>query len=280
MFRIGAHVSISGGYSKGISRVMDLGGNCGQIFAGSPRGWKVSNPDSNEAEEFSVRVEEEDVRPWIIHGTYLINFATPKDELGRKSVKTVQSELNVAEKLGIPYYVFHPGAHTGAGIEAGIDNIAKRLSQLDIPDGVRLLLENTAGKGTTLGKTFGQLDLMVEKSGHDYSKIGVCLDTCHMYAAGYDIDRQDGLEGVVSEVDEDIGIENVDFLHINDSKHPQDSEKDEHEHIGEGKIGEEGIKLFINHPKLRDKPMVLETPVDEKGYEWNIQKCKELREKE
>ncbi len=280
MFRIGAHISISGGYPKAINRAVDIGGNCGQIFAGSPRGWKVSQPDSEESEEFSVRKEEEDVRPWIIHGTYLINFATPKDDLARKSIKTVQGELEVAEKLGIPYYVFHPGAHTGAGVETGIKNVAKRLSELNIPDGVKLLLENTAGKGTTIGKTFSQLDEMVEKSSYDYSKLGVCLDTCHMYAAGYDIDEEVGLEEVLDEVQDDIGLENVQFLHINDSKHPQDSEKDEHEHIGEGEIGENGIKLFINHPELRDKPMVLETPVDEKGDEWNIRKCKELREGE
>ncbi len=278
MFRIGAHVSISGGFPKAINREIDFGGNCGQIFSGSPRGWKVSQPDEEEAEEFRQETEEENVKPWIVHGTYLINFATPKEDLGKKSIEAVQAELNASAKLEIPYYVFHPGAHTGAGAEQGLQNIAERLSKLDIPNGVKLLLENTAGKGTTLGKTFEELRTMVEQSEYDDSKLGICLDSGHMYAAGYDINND--LDEIIEELDEVIGLENVQFLHLNDSKHPKSSEKDEHEHIGEGEIGEEGMKMFINHEKLRDKPMVLETPVDDKGFAWNIEKCKELREEE
>ncbi len=280
MFRIGAHVSISGGYHKAVDREVELGGNCGQIFAGSPRGWKVSQPDDEEAKSFIQKTKEEGVDPWVVHGTYLINFATPKEDLAEKSVNTVQGELDAAEKLDIDYYVFHPGAHTGAGEEKGIHNIAKRLSRLDIPDGVRLLLENTAGKGTTLGKTFDQLDRMVSLSDYDYSDIGVCLDTCHMYSAGYDIGENQGLEEMLRSVDEIVGLNNVSILHLNDSKHPYDSEKDEHEHIGEGEIGEEGFRLFVNHEDLREKPMVLETPVNDKGFAWNIEKCRELRKGE
>lgn len=277
MFRIGAHVSISGGYVKAVGRLVDLGGNCGQIFAGSPRGWKVSQPEKEESKDFRRETEEEAIRPWLVHGTYLINFATPKKELAEKSVNAVQGELNAAASLGVPYYVFHPGAHTGAGEEQGVLNIGERLSKLNIPDGVKLLLENTAGKGTTLGKTFDQLDRMVEVSDHDYSKLGVCLDTCHMYAAGYDITDKEKLDEMVQSVGEAVGLDNVHFLHLNDSKHPLGSEKDEHDHIGEGEIGLQGFELFINHDNLRDKPMVLETPVDEKGFAWNIERCRELR---
>ncbi len=277
MFRIGAHVSISGGYEKAIGREIDLGGNCGQIFAGSPRGWKVSQPSEEEAQKFRTESEEEDLKPWIVHGTYLINFATPKKNLAEKSVRAVQEELNATAKIGIDYYVFHPGAHTGAGEEQGIKNISERLSKLDIPDGVKLLLENTAGKGTTLGKTFEQLNEMVELSDYDYSKLGVCLDTGHMYAAGYEINLKYELDEIVKSIDEDIGLDNMHFLHLNDSKHPLGSEKDEHEHIGEGEIGGDGFEYFINHEKLRDKPMVLETPTNGKGFAWNIKKCKELR---
>lgn len=276
MFRIGAHVSISGGFPKAIDREIDFGGNCGQIFSSSPRGWKVGQPEEDEAEEFQQKAEENNVKPWIIHGTYLINFATPKEDLAKKSIEAVQDELDAAKNLGVPYYVFHPGAHTGAGEKQGIQNIAERLSKLNIPEGVKLLLENTAGKGTTLGKTFEELMRMVKNSDHDYSKLGICLDSGHMYAAGYDINND--LDEITEEIDDVIGLENVLFLHINDSKHPKGSEKDEHEHVGEGKIGEEGMKMFINHENLRDKPMVLETPVDDKGFAWNIEKCKELRE--
>lgn len=280
MFRIGAHVSISGGFPKAVDREVELGGNCGQIFSGSPQTWSGSQPDPDEAENFRRKSEEMDVGPWTIHGAYLINFATPKDDLAEKSVESVQQELYAAESLGVPYYVFHPGAHTGAGVERGIENVGRRLSRLEVPGGVRLLLEDTAGKGTTLGKTFEQLEEMVRLSDLDYSDVGVCLDTCHMFSAGFDITEKSSLDNIVASIDDEIGLSNVHLLHLNDSKHPKGSEKDEHAHIGEGGIGEEGFKLFINNEGLRDKPMVLETPVDDKGFDWNIRKCKELRRKE
>lgn len=278
MFKIGAHVSISGGFPKAVDREIDLGGNCGQIFSGSPRGWKVSQPEEEEAAEFKKRSEEKGVRPWTIHGTYLVNFATPKDALAEKSVNAVQEELYAAESLGVPFYVFHPGAHTGAGEETGVENVGRRLSRLEIPEDVRILLENTAGKGTTVGRTFEQLREMVRVSGLDYSDVGFCLDTCHMYAAGFNMTSEDKLNEIVDRADEILGLSNVHLLHLNDSKHPLESEKDEHAHIGEGHIGERAFELFINHSGLRDKPMVLETPVDGKGFAWNIEKCRELRE--
>ncbi|MFW5932841.1 MAG: deoxyribonuclease IV [Candidatus Hadarchaeota archaeon] len=280
MFRIGAHVSISGGFPKAVEREVDLGGNCGQIFAGSPRGWRVSRPGDEEVEGFADLSEGMDVGPWAIHGTYLINLATPKDDLADKSIRTVQEELYVAEDLGVPFYVFHPGAHTGAGIARGIESVGRRLSELDVPDGVRVLLENTAGKGTTVGRNFEQLRKMIDISGLGSSDLGFCLDTCHLYAAGFDFTEEDELYEILDELDEEVGLDDLCLLHLNDSKHPMNSEKDEHEHIGEGHIGEKGFELFINHEELRDKPMVLETPVDDKGFAWNIEKCKELRKGE
>ena len=278
MFRLGAHVSIAGGFSKAVDREIEIGGNCGQIFVGSPRGWAVGEVDANEGSEFITASEADDIGPWIVHGTYLINLATPKDDLAEKSLNTVQAELDAAAALEIPYYVFHPGAHTGAGEETGIENIGKRLSKLDIPDGVTLLLENTAGKGTTLGKSFEQLDGMVDASSYDYGPIGVCLDTCHLFSAGYDFRSADGIDEMLVTVDDEVGLDHVEYLHLNDSKHPLGSEKDEHEHIGEGEIGEEGFRLFINDDRLRDKPMVLETPENGKGFEWNVEKVRDLRE--
>ncbi len=278
MFRLGAHVSISGGIHKAVSREEETGGNCGQIFVGSPRGWKVRQPDKEEVKNFRRLVEQKNIKPWIVHSTYLINLATPKDGLAEKSLNCMQSEIDAASKLRIPYYVFHPGAHTGAGADEGIKNIASRLSKLDIPENVKVLLENTAGKGTTLGKTFEELSEMVELSGYSYEELGVCLDTCHMYSAGYDFSTEKKLEDLIRELEDRVGIENVHFLHLNDSKYSYGSEKDEHEHIGEGKIGEEGFRLFINHEKLRQKPMVLETPVDDKGFAWNIEKLKKMRD--
>ncbi|AXG06376.1 deoxyribonuclease IV [Haloplanus rubicundus] len=277
MFRIGAHVSISDGFEAAVDHEVELGGTCGQIFVGSPRGWAVSEIDETEAEAFRNAADEQDVGPWIVHGTYLINLATPKDDLASKSLDCIQDELDSAATLGIPYYVFHPGAHTGAGEETGIENVGERLSEVDVPSDVTLLLENTAGKGTTVGKRLDDLDDMVEISAYEYGDLGICLDTCHLFAAGYDFTDEAAVDDLVEKIDSTVGIENVQYLHLNDSKHPLGSEKDEHEHIGEGEIGEAGFRQFVNHDALREKPMVLETPEDEKGYEWNIEKVTKLR---
>ena len=279
MFRIGAHVSIAGGFSNAVDRELELEGNCGQIFVGSPRGWATNEVDGEEAQAFMDAAEEHDVGPWVVHGTYLINLATPKDDLAEKSVDALQAEVDAAGALGIPYYVFHPGAHTGAGEETGVANVGERLSDVAIPDDVTVLLENTAGSGTTVGKRMADLAGMVEASDHGYGPggLGVCLDTCHLYAAGYDFTTDAGMADLVDEVEETVGVEHVRYLHLNDSKHPLGSEKDEHEHVGEGEIGDEGFRRFVNHDALRGKPMVLETPEDDKGYAWNIEKVRELR---
>lgn len=240
MFRIGSHVSISDGLADAVERAVDLGGNCGQIFVGSPQSWAVSDIEEETAADFQDATTEHGVTPWIVHGTYLINLATPDEDLGDESLACVRQELQATATLGIPYYVFHPGSHTGAGVETGRANVANRLSDLEIPDEVTLLLENTAGTGTTVGKQFDGIDSIVEQSEYDYSQVGVCLDTCHLLAAGYDLTAGDGLEEMIAELDASIGVENVQYLHLNDSKHPVGSEKDEHEHIGEGEIGDGG----------------------------------------
>lgn len=277
MLRLGAHVSIADGVETAVDNEAELGGNCGQIFVGSPRGWAVSGITETEAEAFRSTAAEREIGPWIVHGTYLINFATPKVDLANKSIDCLQAELDATAALGIPYYVFHPGAHTGAGEEAGIENVGERLSDIHVPSDVTLLLENTAGKGTTVGKRLEALDNMVEQSTYGYGDLGICLDTCHLFAAGYDFTDATAMDDLADEIDSSVGIENVQYLHLNDSKHPLGSEKDEHEHIGEGEIGEAGFRQFVNHEALREKPMVLETPTDGKGYRWNIEKIRECR---
>lgn len=187
--------------------------------------------------------------------------------------------MDACAALDIPYYVFHPGAHTGAGYETGVENVGERLSAVDVPAGVTVLLENTAGKGTTVGTQLADLDDMVATSDHVYGEggLGVCLDTCHLWAAGYDYSDEAGMDDLVEEIDETVGLDHVQYLHLNDSKHPLGSEKDEHEHIGEGAVGADAFRLVVNHEALREKPMVLETPEDEKGYAWNIDRVRELR---
>lgn len=277
--RIGAHVSISGGVEKAVERQVEAGGNCGQIFAGSPRTWKVSSYEEEEGEKFDELRDEEDQNPYIIHSTYLVNLATPKDDLFEKSLKCLQSELDAAEKLGVEYVVFHPGSHTGSGRENGIERIAEGLDKLEIPENVTVLLENTAGKGTTLGKSMGELREMMNKAETSEEKIGVCIDTCHAHAAGYDLSDDGGFEDFIQEIREDLGLEKVEVLHLNDSKDEKGSEKDNHEHIGEGNIGLDGFRNVVNSEALKEKPMVLETPVeDDKGYSENIEELRGLIE--
>jgi deoxyribonuclease-4 len=278
-FRVGAHVSISGGVEKAVERQKEETGNCGQIFAGSPRTWSVSEYEEEDGEEFMDAREEEDQNPYVIHSTYLVNLATPKDDLFQKSLDCLQSELDAAETLGVEYLVFHPGAHTGSGRDTGIERIAEGIDELEIPDNVTLLLENTAGKGTTLGKSMGELREMIDQAETPDEKIGVCIDTCHAHAAGYDLVDEEGFRDFVQEIREDIGLDRVKVLHLNDSKDAKGSEKDNHQDIGYGEIGEEGFDNVINAEEFRDLPMILETPSDNRAsYKENIEKLRELRE--
>lgn len=277
-FRVGAHVSISGGVEKAIEREEEIGGNCGQVFAGSPRGWKVSGFSEEEGEKFQELMEEHDQEPYAIHSTYLVNLATPKDELFEKSLDCLQAELDAAATIGAEYVVFHPGAHTGSGRESGIERIAEGIDSLDIPEGVTLLLENTAGKGTTLGKSFGELREMIEKADTSGHKLGVCIDTCHAHAAGYDLKSEDGFRDMLQELEQDLGLDRVKLLHLNDSKDERGSEKDNHENIGKGEIGESGFRNVVNADEFRDLPMVLEVPGGQDGYSKDIEKIKSLRD--
>lgn len=278
-FKVGAHVSISGGVEKAVERQKDETGNCGQIFAGSPRTWKVSEYEDEDGDNFQELRDEEDQNPYVIHSTYLVNLATPKDDLFDKSLNCLQSELEAAAKLGVEYVVFHPGAHTGSGRETGLDRIAEGIDELDIPESVTLLLENTAGKGTTLGKSMGDLREIMERAETDNGNIGVCIDTCHAHAAGYELKDEEGFNDFLQEIEEDLGLDSVKVLHLNDSKDEKGSEKDNHEDIGYGNIGEIGFENIVNCDEFEDLPMVLETPSDNRAsYKENIEKIRSLKE--
>ena len=277
--RIGAHVSISGGVEKAVERQKEETGNCGQIFAGSPRTWKVSEYEEEQGQKFEAEREKQGQNPYVIHSTYLVNLATPKDDLFEKSLKCLQSELEAAQKLGVEYVVFHPGAHTGSGRDTGIERIAEGIDRLDIPQDVTLLLENTAGKGTTLGKSMGELREMMEKTDTEDNKLGVCIDTCHAHAAGYNLADEKGFQDFIQEVEEDLGFDNLKVLHLNDSKDERGSEKDNHQDIGYGNIGEKGFSNIVNSERLQDVPMIVETPQDNvDSYKENIEKIRELKE--
>jgi deoxyribonuclease-4 len=274
---LGAHVSISGGVEKAVERQNGEDGDCGQIFAGSPRTWSVSEYSDEDGEKFIEAREKEGQSPYVIHSTYLVNLGTPKEDLFQKSLDCLQAELDAASKLGVEYVVFHPGAHTGSGRENGIERISEGIDRLEIPESVTLLLENTAGKGTTLGKTMGELREMIDNAETGDGKIGVCIDTCHAHAAGYDLVTEEGFEDFLQEIEEDLGAEKVKVLHMNDSKDPRGSEKDNHQDIGYGEIGEKGFENIVNSETLNHLPMVLETPQEHReSYRKNIEKLRKL----
>ena len=273
--QVGAHVSVAGGVDNAVQRQLDVGGNCGQIFTTSPQVWQEPTIEDDEAQQFRDGSAESDVSPWVIHSAYLVNLATPKEDLREKSISSMQAELDAADRLGVEYVNVHLGAHTGAGVEGGLDNAAEVVDSLEIPDGVTLLIESDAGSGTKLGGEFEHLAGVIDRTEAD---IEVCLDTAHAFAAGYDLSSAEAVEESLAEFGEVVGFDKLAYVHLNDSKHDCGTNKDEHAHIGEGKIGEEGMRAFLNHEAIRDVPLALETPTEDgKSYEWNIDRVQELR---
>jgi deoxyribonuclease-4 len=276
MLKVGAHVSIAGGVDNAVERELDVGGNCGQIFTHSPQVWQDPNIDDEEAANFREDTAASLDGPWMIHTSYLVNLCTPKEGLREKSLDSMQKEVDAAAKLDIPYVNVHLGAHTGAGVEQGLQNAISVLNEVDVPDSVQILVESDAGSGTKLGGDFAHLATVLEGSAQD---LGVCVDTAHAFAAGYDLSTAEGVDDAVTEFDDVVGLEHLEYIHLNDSKHACGTNKDEHAHIGEGLIGKAGMRAVINHPALADVPLVLETPTEDgKSFEWNIERVRELRE--
>jgi len=286
--RVGAHVSISGSkasndpetppygnIANAVFRQTQFGGNCGQIFTHSPQVWQDPDLSDEEAEQFREGTERDLDGPWVIHTSYLVNLCTPKDGLREKSLDSMQKEVDAAAKLDIPYVNVHLGAHTGAGVEGGLDNAASVIDDIDVPDGVTILIESDAGAGTKLGGEFEHLAGIIDRTETD---IDVCVDTAHAFAAGYDLSTAEAVDETVQEFDDVVGLEHLKYIHLNDSKHGCGTHKDEHAHIGKGLIGEEGMKRIINHPELADVPLALETPTEDgKSFAWNIERVRELR---
>ncbi|MFB6218203.1 MAG: deoxyribonuclease IV [Halobacteriaceae archaeon] len=272
---IGAHVSIAGGVHNAVDRQLDVGGTCGQIFTHSPQVWDHGDLEDSAARAFVEQSEEDLEGPWVIHASYLVNLATPKADLRRKSIASMQQEVDAADTLDIPYVNVHLGAHTGAGVEQGVANAASALDELDIPAGVTVLVESDAGSGTKLGGDFEHLASVIEYSDQD---LGVCLDTAHAFAAGYDLSTPEGVEQTIEELEDRVGLDRLACVHLNDSKHARGTNKDEHAHLGEGELGEAGVRAVLNHPDLRDLPYVLETPTEDgRGFAWNVERARDLR---
>jgi len=253
-----------------------------QIFSKNASTWREKILKEDEVESFRENLKNSGVAPVFIHTSYLINLASPTDSLYHRSIKAFVEEMKRADLLlPDPYLIIHPGAHTGAGEEYGIQRIIRALNiilekSVDLNLKTMILLEDTAGSGTHLGYTFYQLKRMVEGA-KDRKRIGICFDTCHAFAAGYDLSHQEGVEQTLEEIDKYLGLERLKVIHLNDSKFPLGSRKDRHMHIGKGYIGLEGFRVLVNHKYLKDLPFILETPKhDEKDDIRNINLVKSL----
>ena len=261
---LGAHESISGGLHLAFERIRQVGGESLQIFTRNQRQWRAAPLTDDEVTAFQQAWDAADKMPVASHASYLINLGSSKEEQAAKSVAAFVDELQRCGRLGIANVVFHPGSHGGAGVEAGLANVIDNLDQVieqagDACARVNILLETTAGQGTGLGYRFEELAGILEKSKYP-DRLGVCVDTCHIFAAGYDIRTPEAYEHVFAEFDRLIGIARIRFFHLNDSKKELGSRVDRHEHIGKGYIGISGFRELLNDPRFTHHPMTLETP--------------------
>ena len=259
--RFGFHISIAGGLSKVPQRAKAKGCETIQIFSRNPRGWKYSPLPPEEVEGFRAGIVQEGIEPVVVHMPYLPNLAHPQPEPHRRSLDSLCADLRRAALLGAQYLVMHVGSSLGGERGKAIERIAQGINEAFqmVENGVILLLENTAGAGTELGDRFESFQLIFEGI-TSKERVGICLDTAHLFEAGYDISSPQGLEDALEELDRLVGMQKLHLLHLNDSKTPCGSRADRHWHIGEGEIGLEGFRRIVNHPRLRDLPGIMETP--------------------
>ncbi len=277
--KLGKHVSIAGGIDKAISRAIDIGCNSVQIFINNPRGWKNSALGDELINDFKVSRESNQINPVVVHSIYLINLASPKKDLWEKSIQGLIDDYRRSDKIGAEYLVFHPGSHTGSGEEKGTLRIIEGLNRVlkETEGNTEILLENVAGAGTAIGKTINELNEIIRNI-NEPDRVGFCIDTCHAFSAGYNVASRDGLDKLIDEIEAGPGLDNLKVLHLNDSKFELGTNKDRHEHIGDGFIGKSGFNEIINHPKLVDKTFILETPwFDDLDHDLDVDILKELR---
>ena len=255
-------MSVAGGLHQAFARGEAAGCSTLQIFAKNERQWRAKPLTEEGIAQFKAEAQRSGLGPVMVHGSYLVNLASPSDELWERSIEAVADELNRCEKLGIPLLVMHPGAHTGSGSEAGIQRVAAGLDRLfeqGVGGDVLVLLETTAGQGSCLGGSFEELARLIELLRHP-ERAAICVDTCHVFAAGYDIATEEGYHTTFDRLAELVGLDRVKAFHLNDSKGALGSHLDRHEAIGDGQIGIEGFRRLINDARFCGLPMVLETP--------------------
>ena len=262
---LGAHMSIAGGIDLAPMRGQEVGCRTIQLFTKSSNQWRARTLPPDEIARYRANLQAAGIAPAVAHDSYLINLASNDPELHQKSMAAFLEELERAEALGIPYLVTHPGAHMGAGEEAGLRQVANSLRKLlKETNGyrVQVVIETTAGQGTSLGHRFEQIAALLDQIGLP-ERTGVCLDTCHVFAAGYDIRTPDGYAGVLGAFDTVVGISHLKVIHLNDSKKGLGCRIDRHEHIGKGAIGLDAFRSLLTDQRLRGVPMILETPKDD-----------------
>lgn len=268
MLTIGCHLSSAKGYLAMGKQAEALDANTFQFFTRNPRGSKAKPVDEADLAAYGAFARQHAMGPLVAHAPYTLNPASADPGLRDFALRVMSEDLATLEKLPAVYYNFHPGCHVGQGVEAGIEWIAQALNRLLTPgQRTMVLLETMSGKGSEVGSSFEELSEIIRRVEHE-DKLGVCLDTCHVYSAGYDI--RNNLDGVLEQFDRVLGLERLKAIHLNDSMTPFASRKDRHEKIGQGSLGLEAVERIIRHPSLRALPFELETPNELEGYAAEI----------
>ncbi len=278
MIRLGIHVSISGTIDQANDRAKELGCDAFQMFTRNPRGWKYKRLDGKEVEEFRRKNESYNIHPAVAHMPYLPNLSSPKKMIYNRSVKSLTAELDRCATLGVPYIVTHLGSHMGKGTDLGLVQIvgAVNTALSESESDVMLLLENTAGTQNSMGSTFGDLKRIIDRV-ENRKRVGVCFDTAHAYAAGYDLHSAQGVVETLERFNKTLGLGVLKVIHLNDSQVGLGSGRDRHEHIGLGYIGENGFRVFLRHEAVRGLPFIMETPIDERrDAAGNMKKARQL----
>ncbi|MBR0359949.1 MAG: deoxyribonuclease IV [Clostridia bacterium] len=269
MLTIGCHLSSSKGYLEMAKTAVSINANTFQFFTRNPRGGAAKPIDENDIKEFLSYSKEHGIDKILAHAPYTLNACAADPGIREFAKNTMADDIRRMEYTPGQMYNFHPGSHVKQGAEVGIDLISKQLNEVMYPEMTTIiLLETMSGKGSEVGRNFEEIRAIIDRTELG-DRLGVCLDTCHVYDAGYDVVGD--LDGVLDEFDKIIGIDRLKAIHINDSKNPFESHKDRHEKIGDGYIGEEAFSRIINHPSLRDLPFYLETPNELDGYQKEIE---------
>ena len=266
MMRLGVHVSISPTVDKAAEYGHVKGCDTIQVFSRNPRGWRIKPLDPEGCERLKAKLKEYGISPLVVHASYLPNMASPDDKLYERSVRTLTEEVRRADAMSAEYFVMHVGHHKGTGPAAGAKRVIQALNRIiaQASPKVMILLENTADSGRSVGESIEQLRDLIDGVKHP-EKVGICLDTCHAFAHGYDIVHAEGLSELLHLIDRLIGLNKLKCLHLNDSAYPIGSHMDRHEHIGKGHIREEGFQVILANRIIRKLPGILETPVDKPG---------------